>query len=84
MIGQNHQSALATPVDRVSKFTLIKKVDSKHVEVVTAATITLCNSKVLLVLVSLYLCKVLRLDSWQSHITDQLPKLHLQTDSKLL
>ena len=29
VIGQNHQGALATLVDRVSKFTLIKKVDSK-------------------------------------------------------
>jgi len=41
VIGQNHQGALVTIVDRVSKFTLIKKVDSKHAEVVTAATITL-------------------------------------------
>ena len=41
VIGQNHQGALVTIVDRVSKFTLIKKVDSKHAEVVTDATITL-------------------------------------------
>ena len=41
VIGQNHQGALVTIVDRVSKFTLIKKVDSKHAEVVTEATITL-------------------------------------------
>ena len=41
VIGQNHQGALITIVDRVSKFTLIKKVDSKHAEVVTAATISL-------------------------------------------
>ena len=41
MIGQNHQGALVTIVDRVSKFTLIKKVDSKHAEVVTEATISL-------------------------------------------
>jgi transposase, IS30 family len=41
VIGQNHQGALVTIVDRVSKFTLIKKVDSKHTEVVTAATIIL-------------------------------------------
>ncbi len=39
VIGQNHQGALVTIVDRVSKFTLIKKVDSKHAEVVTEATI---------------------------------------------
>jgi IS30 family transposase len=30
VIGQNHQGALVTIVDRVSKFTLIKKVDSKN------------------------------------------------------
>jgi len=41
VIGQNHQGALVTIVDRVSKFTLIKKVDSKHADVVTAATIML-------------------------------------------
>jgi IS30 family transposase len=41
VIGQNHQGALVTIVDRVSKFTLIKKVDSKHAEVVTEATISL-------------------------------------------
>src|SRR5450759_908250 len=41
VIGQNHQGALVTIVDRVSKFTLIKKVNSKHAEVVTAATIIL-------------------------------------------
>ena len=41
VIGQNHQGALVTIVDRVSKFTLIKQVDSKHAEVVTAATISL-------------------------------------------
>ncbi len=41
VIGQNHQGALVTIVDRVSKFTLIKKVDSKRADVVTAATITL-------------------------------------------
>lgn len=41
VIGQNHQGALVTIVDRVSKFTLIKKVDSEHAEVVTEATISL-------------------------------------------
>jgi IS30 family transposase len=41
VIGQNHQGALVTIVDRVSKFTLIKKVDSKHAEAATAATISL-------------------------------------------
>jgi transposase, IS30 family len=41
VIGKNHQGALVTIVDRVSKFTLIKKVASKHAEVVTAATIVL-------------------------------------------
>ena len=41
VIGKNHQGALVTIVDRVSKFTLIKKVDSKHTEVVTHATVML-------------------------------------------
>lgn len=41
VIGKNHQGALVTIVDRVSKFTLIKKVVSKHAEVVTEATIAL-------------------------------------------
>ena len=41
VIGQNHQGALVTIIDRVSKFTLIKKVDSKHADVVTEAAITL-------------------------------------------
>ncbi len=41
VIGKNHQGALVTLVDRVSKFTLIKKVDSKHAEIVTEATVTL-------------------------------------------
>lgn len=40
MIGQHHQGVLVALVDRVSKFTLIKKVDSKHADVVTGATIT--------------------------------------------
>ncbi len=41
VIGKHHQGALVTIVDWVSKFTLIKKVTSKHAEVVTEATITL-------------------------------------------
>lgn len=41
MIGKNHQGALVTIVERKSRFTLIKKVDSKHAERVTAATIDL-------------------------------------------
>ena len=41
VIGKNHQGALVTIVDRVSKFTLIKKVASKHAEVVTEATVLL-------------------------------------------
>ena len=41
VIGKNHKGALVTIVDRKSKFTLIKKVDSKHAEGVTAATIEL-------------------------------------------
>jgi IS30 family transposase len=41
VIGKNHKGALVTIVDRVSKFTLIKKVDSKQSKVVTEATIML-------------------------------------------
>jgi IS30 family transposase len=41
VIGKNHQGALVTIVDRVSKFTLIKKVDSKEASVVTEATLAL-------------------------------------------
>jgi IS30 family transposase len=44
VIGKNHQGALVTLVDRKSKFTLIKKVDSKHAEGVTKATIALLAS----------------------------------------
>jgi IS30 family transposase len=39
VIGKNHIGALVTVVDRKSKFTLIKKVPSKHAEVVTAALV---------------------------------------------
>jgi transposase, IS30 family len=39
--GKNHQGALVALVDRVSKLTLIKKVPSKHADVVAEATITL-------------------------------------------
>lgn len=41
VIGKNHQGALVTLVERASKFALIKKVDSKHADVVTEATVTL-------------------------------------------
>ena len=41
VIGANHQGALVTIVDRKSKFTLMKKVKSKHADVVTQATIDL-------------------------------------------
>ena len=41
VIGKNHKGALVTIVERKSKFTLIAKVDSKHAEGVTAATIKL-------------------------------------------
>ena len=39
MIGKNHKGALVIIVDRKSKSTLIKKVDSKHAEGVTIATV---------------------------------------------
>jgi IS30 family transposase len=41
VIGANHQGALVTIVDRKSKFSLITKVNSKHADVVTQATIDL-------------------------------------------
>jgi IS30 family transposase len=43
VIGANHKGALVTIVDRKSKFTLMKKVNSKHAEVVTQATIDLLH-----------------------------------------
>ena len=39
VIGKNHKGELVTLVDRNSKFTLIKKVDSKHASGVTQAII---------------------------------------------
>ncbi len=39
VIGKDHIGALVTAVDRKSKFTLIKKVPSKHAEIVTTALI---------------------------------------------
>ena len=41
VIGKDHKGALVTIVDRVSKLTLIAKVESKHADGVTAATIRL-------------------------------------------
>ena len=41
VIGQHHQGALVTLVERVSKFTLIKKVPSKHASQVSEATVAL-------------------------------------------
>ncbi|KAB7880555.1 IS30 family transposase, partial [Poseidonibacter ostreae] len=41
VIGKNHKGALVTLVDRNSKFTLIRKVDSKHATGVTKAIIEL-------------------------------------------
>jgi IS30 family transposase len=41
VIGQNHKGALVTIVERRTKFTLIKKVETKQAEGVTAATIAL-------------------------------------------
>jgi transposase, IS30 family len=39
VIGANHKGALITIVDRKSKFALIKKVASKHADIVCQATI---------------------------------------------
>ncbi|HIP12113.1 MAG TPA: IS30 family transposase [Arcobacter sp.] len=44
VIGKNHKGAIVTLVDRKSKFVLIKRVDSKHADVVTQATIELLQS----------------------------------------
>jgi IS30 family transposase len=44
VIGKNHQGALVTLVERKSKYTLIKRVDSKHADGVTAATIALLEA----------------------------------------
>ena len=41
VIGKNHKGALVTLVDRNSKFTLIRKVESKHAKGVTEAIIEL-------------------------------------------
>ena len=41
VIGKDHQGALVTLVDRKSKFTLIKKVATKHAQTVTQATIAM-------------------------------------------
>ena len=58
VIGKNHQGALVTILEWGSKFTLIKKVDSKHAEVVRQATLMLLKP---------YLDKVLTItaDKWQ-------------------
>lgn len=41
VIGKSHQGAIVTVVDRLSLMTLIARVDSKHAELVTAATTSL-------------------------------------------
>jgi len=43
VIGANHKGVLVTIVDRASKFTLIKKVESKHADVVTEAIIDMLS-----------------------------------------
>lgn len=43
VIGANHKGALVTVVDRMSKFTLIQKVDSKQASVVTSALIKMLS-----------------------------------------
>ena len=44
VIGKNHKGALITIVERVSKFTLIKKVANKTAEAVTAGIISLLET----------------------------------------
>jgi len=41
VIGKNHHQGIVTIVDRHSKFTLMKKVSSKHAHEVTKATLEL-------------------------------------------
>ena len=41
VIGKNHKGAIVTIVDRKSKFVLIKRIASKHADVVTQATVEL-------------------------------------------
>ena len=41
VIGKNHKQALVTIVERKSKFTVMKKVETKTAELVAAATIEL-------------------------------------------
>jgi len=43
VIGKNHKGAIVTIVDRLSLMTLIAKVESKHADLVTAATTSLLN-----------------------------------------
>ena len=43
VIGKDHIGALVTVVDRRSKFTLIRKVESKHANVVTKALVEILN-----------------------------------------
>ena len=43
MIGQHHQGALVTIVERKSKFTLIKKVPNKQANEVSQATVALLS-----------------------------------------
>jgi len=73
VIGKNHQGALVTIVDRVSKFTLIKKVDSKRSDVETEATISLLKP---------YLDKVLTItaDNGKEFSNHQVMKQHLDAD----
>ena len=44
VIGKNHKGALVTIVDRLSLMTFIAKVDSKHAEPVTEATILMLSN----------------------------------------
>lgn len=44
MIGKNHNGALVTLVERVSKFTIIKKVEKKTAQAVTDALVSMLSS----------------------------------------
>ena len=54
IIGAKHQGAIVSHVDRLSKFTLLKKIDRKTAELVTKATIEKMSHPLLSVLTITY------------------------------
>ena len=69
VIGANHKGVLVTVVDRASKFTLIKKVDSKHAEVVTKAIVEMMQPvKALTHTMNKYQLHLIQTSTLQIHI----------------